>query len=65
MSRRNSKSGRRGRGGYVQKPKSNVYTMMLIMSFVFLCGACLLLHFQMDVYDYEMKPSATTAAAAP
>jgi hypothetical protein len=57
VSRQKSKSGRRGRG-YVQKPKSNVYTMMLILSFLFLCGACLFLHLEMDRYDYQMKPPA-------
>ena len=60
VSRQKSKS-RRGRG-YVQKPKSNVYTMMLILSFLMLCGCCLFMHLEMDRYDYQMKPSAASGS---
>jgi hypothetical protein len=34
--------------------------MMLILTFLFLCGASFLLHLEMKVYDYKMKPDATT-----
>ena len=57
VSRQKSKS-RRGRG-YVQKPKSNVYTMMLILSFLMLCGACGFWLLEMDRYDNQMKPPVT------
>ena len=60
MSRQKSKSGRRGRG-YVQKPKSNVYTMMLILSFFLLLGACGFLLLELRDYDNgTMKPWVTT-----
>ncbi len=61
VSPRNSK-GRRNRG-YVQKPKSNVYTMMLILSFLFLGGACLFLHLEMTAYNYELKPGSAPVVA--
>ena len=60
VSRRSSKGkGRRNRG-YVQKPKSNVYTMLLILSFLFLGGACLFLHLEMTAYDYQTNVNAAS-----
>ncbi len=57
MSRQKSKS-RRGKG-YVQKPKSNIYTMLLILSFLMLSGACGFMYFELDKYDFQMKPDLT------
>ena len=61
VSRQKSKSSRRGKG-YVQKPKSNIYTMLLILSFLMLSGACGFLYLHLDKYDFQMKPDLTGAA---
>lgn|GEM_PF-6515750 len=37
-------------GVVVQKPKSNVYTMMLILSFIAIVVACTLLWMELDSY---------------
>lgn len=36
--------------GPVQKQGTNVYTMMLILSFLFLCVACTLLYLELQNY---------------
>lgn len=35
----------------VEKPRFNVYTMMLVLSFIAVCIACLLLYLELDHYQ--------------
>ena len=51
--------------GYVQKPKSNVYTMLLILSFFSICAACVCLYVEMDEYDYDLKAKEATLSLPP
>jgi hypothetical protein len=37
-------------GRLAQKPKANIYTMMLILSFIAVCIACVLLWLELQVY---------------
>ena len=50
VSQPESKSVSRGRGVQVQKPQSNVYTVMLLISLVALIIGCVLLYLEIDAY---------------
>ncbi len=50
VSQPESKSASRGRGVQVQKPQSNVYTVMLLISLVALIIGCVLLYLEIDAY---------------
>ncbi len=50
VSQPESKSASRGRGVQVQKPQSNVYTVMLLISLVALIVGCVLLYLEIDAY---------------
>ena len=61
MSLPDSKLADAQRGVILEKPRANVYTMMLIISFVALVIGSLCLHGEMTAYQYDMK--AATAKA--
>ena len=44
-----------------QKPKANVYTMMMVVSLIAICIACFCLHLEMQEYkgDYKAKTAKT------
>jgi len=44
-----------GRGVYVLKQSANVYTMLLILSFIFVLIGCLFLFLEMKAYDLTIK----------
>ena len=44
------------RGVVVEKPKANIYTVMLILSFVAIVIGCISLYAEMNVYDLKVKP---------
>jgi hypothetical protein len=65
-----------GRGVFVQKQRANVYSMMLILSLMFIMIGCLCLYLEMSVYQMKVKvpqnmqaksvqPPAATPAGAP
>ena len=43
------------KSGPVQKQKANVYTMMLIFSFLALVLACVLMYLELDRYGHDLK----------
>ena len=43
------------RGVFVQKQRANVYTMMLIVSFLFIIIACMFLYMEMGSYHFKVK----------
>ena len=43
------------RGVIVEKPKANVYTMMLLMSLIAILIGCLCLYLEMKEYNFEFK----------
>lgn len=43
------------RGVYVEKPRFNVYTMMLMLSFVAIVVACLCLSAELKMYDWDYQ----------
>ncbi len=54
-----------GRGVFVQKQRANVYTMMLVLSFLFIVIGCLALYMEMRAYNMQVKvPAQYTAAQA-
>ncbi len=44
-----------GRGVKVEKPKANIYTALLALSFVALVVACICLYAEMSAYDMQIK----------
>ena len=53
-----------GRGVFVQKQRANVYSMMLILSLMFIMIGCLCLYLEMNSYQMKVKvPPAAKAAA--
>jgi hypothetical protein len=44
-----------GRGVYVLKQSANIYTMLLILSFIFVLIGCLFLFLEMKAYDLTIK----------
>jgi hypothetical protein len=43
------------RGVVVEKPKANIYTMLLIISFIAIVIGCLMLYLEMKEYNFEFK----------
>ena len=43
------------RGVFVQKQRANVYTMMLIVSFLFIITACIFLYAEMSLLHFKVK----------
>jgi hypothetical protein len=43
------------RGVVVEKPKANIYTVLLILSFVAIVIGCLCLYGEMKAYDFDFK----------
>jgi hypothetical protein len=48
----------------VQKQKANVYTMMLIVSFLALVVGCIFLYLEMKTYDMKIRPGVVQLAPA-
>jgi hypothetical protein len=44
-----------GRGVVVEKPKANIYTALLALSFVAIVIACICLYAEMNAYDWKVK----------
>jgi hypothetical protein len=44
------------RGVLVEKPSFNIYTMLLILSFVAIAIGCVCLYAEMSAYNFEIKP---------
>lgn len=44
------------RGVVVEKPKADIYTVMLIVSLVAIVIGCLCLYLEMRAYDFNFKP---------
>lgn len=44
-----------GRGVVVEKPKANIYTALLALSFVAIVVACICLYAEMSAYEFKMK----------
>jgi hypothetical protein len=44
------------RGVLVEKPKANIYTVLLILSFVAVVIGSLCLYGEMSAYNFEIKP---------
>jgi hypothetical protein len=43
------------RGVVVEKPQANIYTVMLIVSFVAIVVACACLYSELNVYEFKTK----------
>ena len=43
------------RGVVVEKPKANIYTVLLALSFVAIVIGCLMLYAEMSAYDWNIK----------
>ena len=50
------------RGVYVEKPRANIYTMLLVLSFLAICAACLCLHGELSAYNYDTKAQGAKVA---
>jgi hypothetical protein len=44
-----------GRGVVVEKPKANIYTALLVLSFVAIVVACICLYAEMNAYEWKFK----------
>ncbi len=44
-----------GRGLIVEKPPANIYTVLLVLSFVAVLIGCLSLYLEMSAYNFEFK----------
>ena len=53
MSQPDSSSDDAARGVFVEKPQANVYTAMLVLSFIALVIGCLCLGAEMKQYDWH------------
>jgi hypothetical protein len=43
------------RGVVVEKPKANIYTALLVLSFVAIVIGCICLYAEMSAYDFNIK----------
>ncbi len=52
------------RGVFVQKQRANVYTMMLILSLLFIMVGCLCMFLEMNAFQMKVKvpPDATVSS---
>ena len=61
MSPRASKSAEKAavpaatRGVKVEKPPANIYTMLLVLSFIAIVVACVCLYAEMKAYDFDFR----------
>lgn len=53
-----------GRGVYVEKPKSNVYTVLLALALLALIIACVFLLLEMNAYEFDRRAPAASAAGS-
>ena len=44
------------RGVVVEKPEANIYTVLLILSFVAIVIGCICLYAEMNAYEFNIKP---------
>jgi hypothetical protein len=44
-----------GRGVVVEKPKANIYTALLVLSFVAIVVGCICLYAEMSAYEFNFK----------
>jgi hypothetical protein len=44
------------RGVVVEKPKANIYTVMLALSLTAVLVGCLMLYLELNAYNFEMGP---------
>ena len=44
------------RGVVVEKPQANIYTCLLIVSFVAIVIGCICLYAEMNAYEFNIKP---------
>ena len=44
-----------GRGVVVEKPKANIYTALLVLSFVAIVVGCIYLYAEMNAYEWKFK----------
>ena len=51
-------------GVLVKKPKTNIYTVMLILAFVAMCFACLFLYLEQAKYNRPPQNAQRSAPAA-
>jgi hypothetical protein len=55
-----------GRGVFVRKQPANVYSMMLILSLLFIMVGCLFLYLEMKSFDMKVKvPQTATVSSVP
>lgn len=52
------------RGVFVQKQRANVYTMMLILSLMFIMIGCLFLYLEMNSYQMKVKVPGPAKASS-
>ena len=43
------------RGVIVEKPTANIYTVLLVLSFVAILTGCLCLYLEMSAYNFDLK----------
>jgi hypothetical protein len=52
---RKAKPAPAARGMVVEKPKANIYTVLLILSFVAVVIGCICLYAEMSAYEFNVK----------
>jgi hypothetical protein len=52
------------RGVFVQKQRANVYTMMLILSLMFIMVGCLCMFLEMNAFQMKVKVPADAQASS-
>lgn len=51
-----------GRGVYVEKPKTNIYTVLLALALLALIIACIFLLLEMNRYEFDRRAPSASAA---
>ena len=55
----------RPRGVLVRRPRTTIYTMLLLIALMALVFSCLLLVLELAQYDFQIKPPANLRSASP
>ena len=55
----------RPRGVLVRRPRTSIYTVLLLIALVALVFSCLLMVLELAQYGFQMKPPANLRSAAP
>jgi hypothetical protein len=58
-------SSERPQGILVRRPRTSIYTVLLLVALVALAFSCLLLVLEMAQYDFQWKPPANLRSAVP